>query len=146
MNTIFYLHVPAYAHLRNKFFDHFRYIRITRGLISSVTDFLAFIPPNVIVSIILAFNKFRLSINFPSVIWWLYDILLIFVSFVQFWAFNISSSLTIKHSFIHSLWNHLRILLIIPYVPHLIVIMWIILDSLYVIKQLCHHLLKEYLV
>ena len=59
---------PAYAHLRNKFFDHFRYIRITRGLISSVTDFLAFIPPNVIVSIILAFNKFRLSIKFPSVI------------------------------------------------------------------------------
>ena len=89
--------------LLNLNFKYFLYkIYITRGLISSVTDFLAFIPPNVIVSIILAFNKFRLSINFPSVIWWFYDILLIFVSFVQFWAFNISSSLTIKHSFIHS--------------------------------------------
>ena len=66
MNTIFVC--PAYVYICIKFFDHFRYIRITSGLISSVTDFLAFIPPNVTVSIILAFNKFRMSINFPTVI------------------------------------------------------------------------------
>ena len=51
---------PTYAHIRNKFIDHFRSVKITNGLISSVTDFLAFIHLEVIVSIILAFNNFRL--------------------------------------------------------------------------------------
>ena len=66
MNFISFSHVLHI--IRSNFYDQFRYIRASSSAISLVSDFLNCIPPNVIVSFILAINKFRLSNNFSTVI------------------------------------------------------------------------------
>ena len=59
---------PTYACVRTKFYTHFRFVRPISGNIASVTDFLAFIAPDIIISFIVAINKLRLSINLPAII------------------------------------------------------------------------------
>ena len=99
-NFIFFLG-PFYACIRYKFQDHFRYVRINSGCLSAVTDFLAFILPNIIVSFILDINKLRLTYNLAAVVWLFVLVMIICIYydrliFVQFWVFIKSSSLTIK--------------------------------------------------
>ena len=58
-----------YASICHKFQEHFHYVRINSGCLSIVTDFLAFISPNIIFSYILDINKLRLTNNLSAVVW-----------------------------------------------------------------------------
>ena len=59
---------PTYACVRTKFYTHFRFVRPISRNIAFVTDFLAFIAPDIIISFIVAINKLRLSNKLPAII------------------------------------------------------------------------------
>ena len=59
---------PTYACVTTKFYTHFRFVRPISGNIASVTDFLAFIAFEIIVSFIVAINKLRQSNSLLAII------------------------------------------------------------------------------
>ena len=59
---------PTYAFVRIKFFTHFRFVRPINGNTTFVTNFLAFIARDIIVSFSVAINKLRLSNSLLAII------------------------------------------------------------------------------